>query len=255
MKRWGMAALLVLATVSAPTAVRAEDGWLTVSGSTTAYVDIDLARSTTFNTWTIESKGRYAGFYIVPHDTTKRAGGAVRVRDFAAPSGTAPDIGIGVPTYEPGRVRVYLVADGPTTVRLHAGDFSEKRHLRPTRRVAASARVARLAPGVTTAGRIPVTTTKPSVAMTALMVTGDLASANEADLCLTTPRAGCPPHEGTFPWIPQNVERSQGMVSSTVMWSWAYPRHPAGRYAAVQTATSRTRIDRALATVFTLQLV
>ena len=196
-----VAAALTLGAVVLPRAEAAPE-WV-LSGSRTAYVDVTLDTSVALTEPpTVTTRGRFAGVYVEqlsfrapPQPGRQRAqGGWVAVRGLASDPARLDPMRIGgMGDFQPGVVRVYLIADGPTSVHLPHSGAPELRSLRPTRPAHASARVTPLAErdGVWSAA-LPMRLPLRNVALAAVQVTGERSVLADATVCVRSPRAACP---------------------------------------------------------------
>ena len=259
MRRGGrIAALLALAlTLAAAPAARAETGVLRLTGSTTAYVDVTLDHGVNVVQWAPRTTGGYVGFYVarldVPPTSPEALGyGSLVVNRFAAPSGRRPEIVLGMrpASYGKGRFRIWLITDGPAVVTLQTGSDLPELRLRPAHRVPADVRVAPLAAGPTVSARTPVTAVRPSVAATALMLTGAAPATSDVDVCVAAPRAACPDRSAPV-WPGSSVDPVPVPGPDTRVWTMVQ-RLGKGRYDAVHHAVSRAPLDRAIAASFVM---
>lgn len=259
-----VAAALVTGALAVPHAEAAPREFV-LTGSRTSYVDIDLDWQLVPSAVVVETRGRYGGVVFQQLSTRSqasflRAGGIVSVRGLSPDPDRMSTERIGDGAYaEPGRVRVYLIADGPTTVRFEADGPTRPRALKPARRAVSAMRVARLTArdGVWSAAA-PFAVAPTSLSLAALQVRGERSWAAAVSLCLREPRATCPEpvaggrfsgtgagDAGTGPLDPEQ--------------SWAYApvsaQSPRGSLVASATVDPLEPLSRAVLVAFTLDLV
>jgi hypothetical protein len=241
---------------------------LQLTGSRTASADLVLRQNTTFDVdkLAISGKGSFAGFYMESLDkpVAKRteAGarlGAVTIRDWRTPDGpglTTSFTPPGKQQLSAGRYRVYLVADGPTTVSLPTNGATMR--LRPTR--PATAAVEARADILSSPVQATNTQTmrfvgKRTVALVGLVVGRFRAYVGTIGSCFRTPEAECGEHgsgaDGAF----------AGYLLSPLSdldLSWTTLYEPGvlkpGRYEAHQEALNATTLQYASGAAFTLSL-
>lgn len=248
------AAGLVLAGVVAPVAA-APRGTITLQGSTSVWTTFDVPAGITMDhrAMTVTSAGRFGGFYVDFRGEFNL--GALWLRDYHPPSEPGGHVtGLG-PTREVprGRHRIYLVADGPTTVRIPVTGMTS-RTLRPTRRTTASLTVQHLPrKGLGVAGRQPVLAAPRSVSFSSIMLDDTMVFAGTLAVCLTEPEGICNSggwDSSRFGWL----VNPYGAHPFVFTISYA-PGARAGRLDAVQSAENVAGIAYALGASFTLALV
>jgi hypothetical protein len=136
--------VLMFVTVFTGHADAIEDDALVLEGVRTASIDITLASDTTFDLerLAMNGSGRFVGFYAealdVPVASRSEPGrhlGAVQIRDWRAPGQPGLTLSFAPErdnTLRAGRYRLYLLADGQSTVRIPTMG-SLDRHLRPAK--------------------------------------------------------------------------------------------------------------------------
>lgn len=197
-----VAAVLVLGAVVVPRAEAEYPEW-TLVGSRTAYVDVTLDVDATLREPVVTTKGRYAGVYArqltyrypAHQDTTWGDSGWVAIRGLSSDPARLDPVHLGSsPYFYAGRIRLYLIADGPTTVTVpvqYSGRPSS-REFRPRERAAARVSVTRLTAreGVWSAS-MPVRLGSREVALAALQVKGGRSVLADGSLCVRSRYAAC----------------------------------------------------------------
>lgn len=199
-----LAAALTLGALAVPRAGAAPTEEIVLTGSTSGWVMVDLRYQLDLREPVVETRGRYGGFYaevvssISGGDPRLQSGGWLAIRGLAA----QPDRLVMEPVWRPPqtspgtRIRLYLIADGPTTVRIKTRSYTRGETYRPKHR---SATQFRLAPMTQRDGRwygdLPLRATKGAVSLVAAQAGGDVTiSAADAYVCLR-PRGGvCEDH-------------------------------------------------------------
>lgn len=236
-----------------------------VSGSTTGYVDVDVRYSGVVHLNGIETRGRFGGVYL--QQLTRKSGGppeTLPLGGFVAIRGLSPngDSMDAMPLYrvpyvEWGRVRIYLVADGPTTVRLDFGGMNLA-PLRPTRRTSAKAVVTAVPrAGAGWSGTVPIQVAPFATSLVALQVRGELATYADATVCLRQPDATCP--DSATPGF-GNSTGGGGTVGSLEEGARWYagtltPAGPSGRLVGSASVSHVRDLAYARVAAFTLTLV
>jgi hypothetical protein len=152
-RRLRLAAVAALAASALVPSVAdaAGTGEILITGGRTAYVDVTLRSPVTIDVpaSSMVSRGTFVGFYAESLDrpTGDRyaqgsAAGLVTIRDYHPPGaeGGTLDLLSGSRTLNPGRYRVYLIADAKASVRLVTSG-SDKIRLTPSRPATARAAV------------------------------------------------------------------------------------------------------------------
>lgn len=188
-----LAAVLGAAALAVPQAAAAppNDG-LVITGNRTAYVDHYFPMGVQFYGVTVETRGRFGGFYAQQLTSSYggapvRSGGTVAIRGLSPnPDVMAPmQFGSGGHSMDPGLVRIYLLADGPTTVRIDTNSGPGYGTLKPTKPAHAKAQVGNLRRVDTVwLGTLPVNVGKQSAALVAVQARGELARAADVVLCV-----------------------------------------------------------------------
>jgi hypothetical protein len=122
-------------------------------------------------------------------------GGWVALRGLSADKSRMDPLVLNQPaTVQPGMVRIYLVADGPTTVKIERdGGPQGTVGFRPTQPASAQGRVAPLkGAGGVWSGTIPMTVREGSVALSAVQVTGTVSMLSDVTVCVRRPNDACP---------------------------------------------------------------
>lgn len=246
---------LVLAGVASP-ATAAPQGTITLQGNTSAWAMIDIPRDVTIDARGITATGggRFGGFYVDFGGQENL--GAVWLRDYhmpGEPGGHVSGLDIHSGNVSRGRYRIYLVADGPMTVRIPVTGMTS-RTLRPTNRTTASVSVQHLpVRGFRVEGRQPVTAAKRSVSFSSILIDDTQVMVGSIAVCLTKPEGYC----DSGGW--DNARHAffvspQGPYTFgfTIMYS---PGVKAGRFDAVQSAENVAGIKHAVGASFTLALV
>lgn len=240
---------------------------LVLQGSRTASIDITLAADTTFDLeqLAMTGSGRFVGFYAEALDVPvarrtepRRHLGAVQIRDWRAPGQPGLTLSFGPRgenTLGAGRYRVYLLADGRSTVRIPTTGGLDRR-LSPAR--SASASVA--ADGDILTSPFDASNTQPlqisgqrNVSFSGILVGQFRAYVGTIGVCLRSPQAQCGEQrvDGGFAGYTLSplsdtdlafvVEYQPGVLSP-------------GAYVADQGATNATTLQYASAAAFSLAL-
>lgn len=250
---------LVLVAVAAAGAGRVEaapTGTLTIEGDVSAWTDVVLPAGVTFDLKraTVSGNGRFAGFYVDARVADGRRIGMLSMRDFHAP-GDAPEaqpLGTDPPTLPPGAYRIYLIADGRTSVRVPV-DGMASRTVRPARVTKAAVAVQRLpVTGVAVSGRQPMTAARRSLSLSTLLLDDVLAFAGTIAVCVTSHGGRCDGDRADGTRLGYYVNPSGPYP---FIWTVVYPPGTmAGRLDAVQEAQNVAGVTHAVGASFTLDL-
>lgn len=176
-----LTALLLLVAALAGSATAAPGEGVELVGSSTGWVDIWVRELVTIpeSEITITSKGRYAGFYMVPDTATRQPVGALALPALGAGAGGSSG---GAPfrlgeSYDvaPGTYRLYLLADSPTTVHIPIPNHAYQR-LAPRARASSGLRLLDYAlPAAEQRGerRIGMHVRRPTLTVAAQLVASD----------------------------------------------------------------------------------
>jgi len=141
MRGYAVAVALLVAGTAVP-AYADHDRFLTISGDGAGYVDVRFDTQVTFESqWSrYTTTGRVAGYYVRGVGAAWDApyAHAVSVRDFGVAAGSS--------ALPPGTYRVYLVADGRASVRIHVRGLRHDLSVRVAHRRPLTADVARVDP-------------------------------------------------------------------------------------------------------------
>jgi hypothetical protein len=173
----------------------APSGTLTLTGSTSAWTTLDVPAGVGLDTEQTEvaGRGRFGGFFV---DTDERhQTGVIWLRGFKPPGEPGEvmnGLGPGNGELPRGRVRIYLVADGPTTVRIPVTGMAS-RTIRPGNRTTAAGSVQELRHGkrIARLGRQPVNAARRSVSMSAILLDDTQVFVGTISVCLTRPEGKC----------------------------------------------------------------
>lgn len=271
MKR-AIVTLSLLVAAFAPLAPRAsaEGAVLTLDGTRTASVDVTLRLKTTFDYLhaTFTSKSRFVGFYaeaidkpVANRDQNGARLGAVTIRDYHPPgdSGHTLDLASSVQrSLDPGRYRIYLIADGPASVRLPITG-STNFVLRPKRPASASAAVNAniLVNPLEATNRQPLTVTgSRSISFSSILVGQFRAYLGTIGACLAKPQKDC----GSATSSGADAVYTGFVVSPLYGTYFAFTVTylpgvlPPGAYNALQDAINATTLQFAAGAAFTLNL-
>ena len=138
MRRVLVAAVLISLVGLYPAQAKRADQSLTLTGDRTAYVDVEFDRPITLDVGAtrIEYGGSHAGWLMHPAGSapSRDLTGSYAIRDAQPDSGSKPSdtLNYGKVKLKSGTYRFYLLADGPTTVRIPIVSGAESFELRPT---------------------------------------------------------------------------------------------------------------------------
>lgn len=196
-----LAAALTLGALAVPRAGAAPNE-IVLTGSRSGWVVIESSYQV-FGEPVVETKGRYGGYYaevlsaIGGGDPEFQSGGWLAIRGLATDSQRlVPQPLWRTPQTRPGVIRFYLIADGPTTVRIRTNGPTRGEIYVPTHPAATQFR---LAPMTQRAGRwygdLPLRVPKGGASLAVAQAGGDVGIvAADAYVCLR-PRDGvCPDH-------------------------------------------------------------
>lgn len=245
---------------------------LSLEGSRTASIDVTLKSKLTFDytaaSGSITGKGVYSGFYAEAIDKPAElrtadgsSVGLVSMRDYHGPGETAHVLNLAASfgtTLNAGRYRFYLLAQGPTSVRLPiSGATSYSLH--PTKSAFASA-VARtdiLTDPVEAFNRQPLRLEGPrSVAVASLLVGRFRAYLGLLGACINTPGFDCGQGRTTAGDSGRSLEMVSPLQDLELSWNVLYEPGvlPAGTYDAIQEATDAATLQYASGAAFALAL-
>lgn len=263
LRRWivGIASLLVVAAVPIP--ARAADGVLTLTGSATAYTTMTFAKAVTFDVWRPQAQrwGRFAGFYVEPvgkPDSQAHASDGYRTGTLLAremrPPGQAPEA---MPfavteTVRPGTYRIYLIADGPTTLAVKVKGLTS-RTITPRTRTGTAFTLENLQPHLNRVrNRDPLLGGRRSLALSMVLV-GDVkvVYAGSIGACVVEPEGPCGRNmDGEYSGVIVNPELKYSFGFAVVY----QPGMRNGRLEAVQMASNATGFDYVIGMGFALTL-
>lgn len=179
---------------SAPPAPGDTSRTLTIKGSSSSYVDVDIADAVLVRVAETEvaMDGEYGGFLVEPLSDRGNGGGAVSVRAFDATGQPFGPLALSRPEIElePGSYRVYLFADGPTVVRVPLDGATRSLRVRPVEAVDVDAAVVDLAsarPAAYAARRVSVETRPGSRVAMAILQVAQHHQASRMALCVADP--------------------------------------------------------------------
>ena len=269
-RRWLLCVLLVglLGVTELPASAAGET--ITLSGSRTASVDVTFAEDTTFDLAKLTSTGagRFAGFYaealgVAPAQRLdgNRHAGAVMFRDVHEPgaAGYVFSFVATLPsTLKAGRYRLYLLADGPTRVRVPVSGIGSLRLVPSRPAVAAVASDPDILTSAVEARNVQplAITCDRTISMSALLVGGFRAYAGQIGTCLRRPESECGTAttsgvDGPFTGVGIDPVEDYGMA-------WRVSYQPGsltpGRYEAYQGAVNVGGLRYASAAAFSLTL-
>jgi hypothetical protein len=242
-----IAALLVgLVAVTGPAQAK-EASSITLTGSHTAYVDVEFDHTLKLELGRsrMDYNGDYAGWMMhrvggsLGGDAAKVLGGYV-IRDAVAPGQSAArpnsTIGFGTVAVKAGTYRIYLVADGPTEVRIPIASGSPSLSLAPTTETTSAADVVDFTVGqggvINEEKRTPVHVGPTSFGVSlAAIYSSAGTTAHSIDTCFAAPGAECEPPVPTSGAIVGDSEGSSASYAS----HYAPGELAAGDYEAVQT--------------------
>jgi len=193
--------LAALAVLSASVVTPAEGlPQLTITGRTSGWVDVRVPAGGEENIAVeriqVTTSGRFGGVVVTtPHAPgIFQTVGSLVVRDFTAPGFAPRPISVGVPTLRVtgGQImRVYLVADGPTTVSFPTS-VAPGRTLRVTKRASVGVTVAALPKiGDAWSRTSRVTTRGSAIVLAGVLAEQNAVALSDVDLCVTPPGAAC----------------------------------------------------------------
>jgi hypothetical protein len=245
--RAGLVAAILVTALPVVPAFAAGTPELLLSGTYSAYVDVSFAKP--INVREMESvattRGRYAGFFLyrlghrpTPDRSNDSAGSLYSPRLHSVQPGW-PAIPFGFrDTLAAGRYRVYLFADGPTTVRVPVTGLARSLRLAPRTRVRSGIDVRDASALTDTSGNAVDGITEPVIVGPHTWVVSDLetyhtgipnAFAEQLEACVTT--------TGTFR-CPKAVtgfgESVEFEVAVEVVWHVPPGDLPPGPYVALQ---------------------
>jgi hypothetical protein len=199
--------------------------------------------------------GRYGGFYAVQRSrppgtgAIDGAGGVMRLRRFDTDVAPA-EVVTGYPVFSTGVVRLYLVADGPTTVRIRTDGF--RASVRPRHRAAARVSVAplRAAPDGGWRASHLVSGGDRTVGASAVLLAADAAPAADVALCTAPPGATCSDGRGS------RLPAWYGAYGSAALWvrEWRLGELGRGPQVAHQTVSHVRAPRAAVGAAFVLDL-
>lgn len=193
--RSAVAALAVAAGLLAAPAEAAPFELVRLEGSRSGWVDVTIPGQKTYAVQDvrIETRGRFGGYYA--QQLTSTAGeqwagaqaGVLALRDLGVPGKRPRQVLLGAPQLSAGTVRFYLIADGPTTVRITTGSPPEGTlpAVRPRRFVTPRIVSGSLRPdGDAWASTLGVTLPTWGLTVAGMLAYGDLLDAAEARVCV-----------------------------------------------------------------------
>lgn len=193
--RFALAALAVAAGLLAAPAEAAPYELVRLEGSRSGWVEVTIPGRWTYPIYDVEirTRGRFAGYYA--EQLTSTAGeqyagaqaGTLSLRDLSVPGKRRSQVLLGVPRLTSGTVRFYLVADGPTTVRITTDSPPDEvlPVVRPRRFVTPRVVSGSLRPdGDRWAGTLGVTLPRGALIVAGMLAYGDLLDAAEAHVCV-----------------------------------------------------------------------
>lgn len=253
--------------VSSPTWA-SPSGTLTLQGSRTSSVDITLTAETSFDLsrMTTVGRGRFIGFYAEaidrPHNdrvgTDHDRVGGVNLRDFHGPGEPPPTVPlVQSSTLRPGRFRLYLLADGPSTLRVPVQGLTSKT-FRPTRleRATSAVKTDILVNQVQADNTQPIILTgKRAISAAYILVGNWRVYAGDIGACLRKPEGQC----GAYTNGADGAYWSQGvspLQPTAQVFGFTYQPGtlPPGRYDAWEGALNAGTLDFASGAAFSLTL-
>ena len=238
---------------------------LVLSGSSTAFVDVTLPTDVRLDTYhaTTQTRGRFSGMYAEPlgesdaparSDDDRHAGVLILTELHSPATPPEPLVLTASSGLSAGRYRIYLIADGPSTVRIPMTGMASRR-LTPTRRTTARLNLSSLKPNlVHISGREPLTVARRSLSLSTLLV-GDFQEAfvGRIGTCLTARGTACSGQNLDGAWTGYVLAPT---ATFAMGWSVVYlPGIHIGPIDAVQEAANATGIDYGIGAGFTLTLV
>lgn len=193
--RSAVAALAVAAGLLAAPAEAAPFELVRLEGSRSGWVEVTIPGTRTYSVQDvrIETRGRFAGYYAEQLTTTagdQHRGartGLLSLRDLSVPGKRRSAILLGIPRLGAGTLRFYLLADGPTTVRITTDSPPEGAlpAVRPRRLVTPRVVSGSLRPdGDRWASTLGVTLPRGALTVAGMLAYGDLLDAAEAHVCV-----------------------------------------------------------------------
>ncbi|HVF04616.1 MAG TPA: hypothetical protein VNA20_07250 [Frankiaceae bacterium] len=269
MRRLPLAALATAAATLAAPAGAAPPNEFVLRGNRTAWVDVKVGGGgLNLGSVMIETRGRFAGVYgeqiesINPQSVGKTQGW-LYLRSFTTSGGDPEPVRVGRDAFDPGVVRLYLIADGPTTVWVDT-HTPTRLNPEPKHPVTAAAGAVTLArSGDALAGRTALPVAQRSFTFAGLLAEGTLPALAEAEVCVNR-AAACPQPPVPAPMRSGLFQTGSGWndVSEVTgpRWAWTSGYDPQfamaerGRNTARFSLTHAAEIRRAVGVAFTLTL-
>lgn len=262
----GVAALLVAGAVLAP-ADAASPSVLRLTGHTTGYVDLTLAKPTTFDEMKarLTTRGTYVAWWLIKigeaATSNGNQAGGVRFVQQSPPGSVSPDYDFGFRTtaLDPGRYRLYLATDGDSTVEVPATGLVRSLNLAPVRRTTSVGAVRTLAvlPGGVVRGsmREPATLSRNSLAASSLVAySAPGVTVESLAACVVRPQGSCdePGQPGAYSGYAMSLFTDFGVQVTA-----HYPPGtlPAGPHEGVQGLIAGPGVTKVVGSLFQLTTV
>lgn len=254
-----LAALTTGALLHVP-AVAAENQ-IILTGTRSGWVDVDTMGEIGVEPPVITTNGRFGGFYVEQISThpgygTSFPGGWVGVRGLSPRPDRLDQMRIGgAPQTFRGRIRLYLIADGKTTVTIRTRNFQGGRYAvkHPTQ---VHLRLTPLAQrGEVWQATSPLRLAKKAVALAAVHVTGDGSALSDVAVCLRDAQGPCPDYDPLLPHTGTAAGGGFGPEDSEQRWEYApYAGFHSGNVVASATVDPELPVRRAVLAAFSLTL-
>jgi hypothetical protein len=266
--RAGLVTAMLISAIPVVPAFAGQSPEILLSGAYSAYVDVSFAKSVKVREMesVATTKGRYAGFFLyrlgqrpVP-DTKSNSAGSLYSPRLASVAPGRPAIPFGFrDTLAAGRYRIYLFADGPTTVRVPITGLARSLRLAPRTRVRSGIDVRDASAVTHTAGNAVDGITEPVTVGPHTWVVSNLetyytgipnAFVEQLEACVTaTGTSDCPTAVTGY------GESVEFEVAVDVVWHVPPGDLPPGRYVALQKRLGASTGSRVTGAAFWFDLV